>query len=1779
MRVATCAAPDRLQHLYLADFPERELAALEDHVMECDACLAQRKGLLRSKENLAGLLKEDTATGLPRHNVEIDLLVQRATTLWPQPKGSDMIAFTCTACQKKLSVKDELAGKRVKCPGCQKPTAVPAKVPVPASMEERTVPPTTSNQEQATVSPLPLAAAKSPTQPPLSNPDETQDGRPQESLDDSLTEFLAPSQLPDELGRLGKYRILKILGHGGMGVVYKGEDVRLKRMVAIKAMLPALAASASAGKRFLREAETMAKIEHDHIVRIYQIDEERGIPFMAMEFLKGEPLDVRLNRDEPMPLGEMLRIGREIAEGLGAAHATGLIHRDIKPGNIWLESPRNRVKILDFGLARAAQQDAGLTQQGAIVGTPSYMAPEQARGEDVDARCDLFSLGVVLYRLSTGNQPFHGRDTVSTLMSVAMTEPPPPIKLNAELPPEFSELVMKLLEKDAAQRIQTADEVVVALRKIEKAHARKTASPDETLGGFMPAKTITKSMSPQTGSPPQTIAYSRPAKKSRLPMILAALLLLGGGVTAAIVFFWQTADGVVRFEFDEKLFKVEFGEHGALVTGDQKPFTVKPGKHGLKITRDDFVFDTTSIQIGKGEKTTLKIDWLPGKIQIVQDGKVIGVKERPPVPLPKTPALADYALHFNAESKVGPLPISLELSEPFTIEAYLTLYAINDGHANSPILGSNRMSITAGNEWGFRLTGQKLHTVKLLGLKSNTVAFPAAANQKAHVAGVFTGKEMLLFVRGKLVGNKNIEGDVPAKGRTTLDLGSYYSGLIDEMRVSQKARYDKDFTPQNRFEPDADTLALYHFDEGAGDVLKDSSGNGHHGKIVGAKWVSAVEGSANNPPVQEGEKAVGDGSYLAFDGKSSFVQLPSMRVECDKPYTIETWVRRTGSPEIVGYPNIVRYGDAQLRLFGPGGSSWNFYAPAALATDANINSQPGSAEVGDWAHLAAVCDGKERWLYLNGRRVGVTRPAAPSENPQKTVSLGAWQSQNKNIYNHFEGAIREVRFSKTARYDRDFTPQKRFEPDADTLALYHFDEGSGDEFKDSSGNGHHGKIVGAKWVKADVAADPSGDYALSYDGTARVDVPSLQFPPTAPITLEAYVTPLAAQMPNDRIIVGKFGVASLYFSGQNLRMYPGSENIPFTSGRRIHIAGVRDVVQTRVYVDGKLVSSRAMKGADISSVKGWLIGQEGLIGLIDEVRVSKTARYIKEFVPAKRFEPDADTLALYHFDEGQGNVLTDSSGNGHHGKIVGAKWVKAEGAPIAPHAVASVDLLKGIDAKRDAVEGTWSVVENKLVTPEGAWHRLMISTPPPQEYQIDLVLERRKPGLGMNLGFVMGGKQCLVVIDGFNANGISGLETVDGKTASNNETTYKGQLLPLNKPTVIVLQVRQKEVTFRCEGKTIFRWQGDPARLDLFEKWKVPNGNLLFLGSQNIFHVHKMTLTPLGPTDGKPIGFAPLDPAWLKAVAAMPAEEQVEAVKAELMKRNPGFDGKLTPVINKAGVVTELAFLADNVTDLSPVRAFPGLTSLNCSGSDKGKSNLSDLSPLKDMKLTSLKCYLTEVSDLSPLKDMKLTLLYCWNTPVSDLSPLKDMKLITLSCAGTQVSDLSPLKDMPLMWLSFDRTNVSDLSLLKDMKLTYLDLRGTKVTDLSPLKGMPLAKIECDFKAERDTEILRSIKTLETINGKEAKEFWRDVDRSLSVSHSALHFDGRESWVAIPSLGPESSASETIHDGGLGPDHAQQRGQRTAHDSRRPRFWVETLRQRRKRQLLDPGRRGRRRHH
>jgi serine/threonine protein kinase len=239
------------------------------------------------------------------------------------------ISVTCPACGKKLKIADHLAGRSLQCPGCKAPLG-PIEAPT-----------------------------SSPTSPgALTLPPSAVAGAGEEATELAGLGIISPAKGPGEIGWLGGYRVIKILGQGGMGVVFQAEDVKLRRTVALKAMKPAVASGGEAGQRFLREAQAAAAIEHDHIVPIYQVGEDRGAPFLAMQFLRGEPLDARLQRQPVLPVSEVLRIGREIAEGLQAAHERGLIHRDIKPANVWLEEGRDRVKIVDFGLARSVREES-----------------------------------------------------------------------------------------------------------------------------------------------------------------------------------------------------------------------------------------------------------------------------------------------------------------------------------------------------------------------------------------------------------------------------------------------------------------------------------------------------------------------------------------------------------------------------------------------------------------------------------------------------------------------------------------------------------------------------------------------------------------------------------------------------------------------------------------------------------------------------------------------------------------------------------------------------------------------------------------------------------------------------------------------------------------------------------------------------------------------------------------------------------------------------------------------------------------------------------------------------------------------------------------------------------------------------------------------------------------------------------------------------------------------------------------------------------------------------
>jgi WD40 repeat protein len=468
-----CPDPSVLRQFALGQLPPEELEPLARHVEQCERCTRALDGLKAEDALVAAVAAQPDDPG-PHTDPAVAALIELLKRL--------------------------------------RPLVAPDAAPVETAGAE-----------------TPSSHAACETLPPL-------DAGPAEATPDRHA-FLAPARAAGELGRLGGYRILKVLGAGGMGLVYQAEDAQLRRPVALKVMKPELAQNPGARERFLREARAAAQLHSDHVVTIHQVGEDRQAVFLAMELLEGQSLAEWLKGGRRLALAEAARVGREVAEGLAAAHARGLIHRDVKPGNVWLEarggepggsSPRSRVKLLDFGLARAADDDLHLTRSGAIVGTPAYMAPEQARGDKVDPRCDLFSLGVLLYQLCTGRLPFRGDNVLSLFAALAVDTPPPPREINPDIPPRLAGLVERLLAKDRERRPQTARAVADELAAIEG----DLAAP----------------------------ARRRPRLWRRV-LVAAGLLLLLGGAAAAVVV-------IVRDRAGKEVARVVVPEGGSVEVKD-----------------------------------------------------------------------------------------------------------------------------------------------------------------------------------------------------------------------------------------------------------------------------------------------------------------------------------------------------------------------------------------------------------------------------------------------------------------------------------------------------------------------------------------------------------------------------------------------------------------------------------------------------------------------------------------------------------------------------------------------------------------------------------------------------------------------------------------------------------------------------------------------------------------------------------------------------------------------------------------------------------------------------------------------------------------------------------------------------------------------------------------------------------------------------------------------------------------------------------------------------------
>ena len=381
------------------------------------------------------------------------------------------------------------------------------------------------------------------------------------------------------LGQLARYRLLRPLGAGGMGVVYQAEDTKLGRLVALKILRPSLGNVAR--QRFLQEARAAATIEDGNVVQIYDVGMHGRLAYLAMQWLDGETLAERLEREQIVAPGDVTEIGGRIAMGLAAAHREKLIHRDVKPANIWLAADHPQVRILDFGLARCVDDDVLLTETGMIAGTPAYMSPEQAQGRSIDERSDLFSLGAVMYHMLTGRLPFQADNALATLRAIQDDTPPSPRQLDLNVPAWLSDLVMDLLEKDPRQRPVSAMSVVASLNANHHKSARTAA------GG-------------RRGHPP--------AKHW--------IMAFGGPLLVALgVFLYRIATdhGDIVIESHSSDVQVEVVQEGKLVrvvdTGSNDQVTLRSGTYELRLADPEsgFTMDRNSLTLQRNGKEIVTV--------------------------------------------------------------------------------------------------------------------------------------------------------------------------------------------------------------------------------------------------------------------------------------------------------------------------------------------------------------------------------------------------------------------------------------------------------------------------------------------------------------------------------------------------------------------------------------------------------------------------------------------------------------------------------------------------------------------------------------------------------------------------------------------------------------------------------------------------------------------------------------------------------------------------------------------------------------------------------------------------------------------------------------------------------------------------------------------------------------------------------------------------------------------------------------------------------------------
>ncbi|MFI4849351.1 MAG: protein kinase [Gimesia chilikensis] len=658
---------------------------------------------------------------------------------------------------------------------------------------------------------------------------------------------------------LDRYVLLDEIGKGGMGTVYRARHRQLDRIVALKILPREAVDSPDKVKRFQREAKAAAKLEHANIVTTYDASESKGYHFLVMSLVEGSDLSRLVHSRGPLTSGRAVDYITQAASGLAHAHRMGIIHRDIKPGNLLL-SDAGQLKILDMGLARINNSDSEsdktvsreLTQSGMVMGTLAYLAPEQALDTRVaDARSDIYSLGCTLFFLLTGRQIYFADTIMKTIVAHRESAIPKLSQSGAAVPEELETIFRKMVAKQPEDRFQSMDELIAALESLE--------ITEEDIGTEPAVSTARRIHEMPTLVEQSQRGLEQSTDNSQQPPHHRRLLLAAGFfglivVLAGLLIILETPAGTVILDIDqpELLGATVMIDNEMKTTIQRKqglqPIEIVPDekRHQLKVKMDGFETFTREFTFETGNQQTIQVRLEPLQGETRQASSARSKPASQPTPGERAKPDSEqplikqsWGLQFDGIDDFVALKTLTEVDPPLTFECWVKPESMETkGHViwtGKPTWET--LEIHSGNwQFGVVQPGQRTTIVS-----SEKQIVPGVF---CHVAATWDGRTARIFVNGReQTGDSDpVPGfNWPGRPETFLAKGpdstSFFAGTLAQVRISDSLLYDKNFTPDPRFTAGKHTLALYYFDQGEGAVLRDASGHGHDGTIVGAEWV------------------------------------------------------------------------------------------------------------------------------------------------------------------------------------------------------------------------------------------------------------------------------------------------------------------------------------------------------------------------------------------------------------------------------------------------------------------------------------------------------------------------------------------------------------------------------------------------------------------------------------------------------------------------------------------------------------------------------------------------------------------------------------------------------------------------------------------------------------------------------------------------------------------------------------------------------------------------------